>query len=34
MGDRRYLEITGEVLHRYSGLWFQDESYIISRHRD
>ncbi len=34
MGDRRYLEITGEVLHRYNGLWFQDESYIISRHRD
>ncbi len=34
MSDRRYLEVTGEVLHRHNGLWFQDESYIISRHRD
>ena len=34
MGDRRYLEVTGEVLRKHNGLWFQDESYIISRHRD
>jgi hypothetical protein len=33
MSDRRYLEVTGEVLRRHNGLWFQDESYIISRHR-
>ncbi len=34
IGDRRYLDITGEVLYKHSGLWFWDESYIISRHRD
>ena len=34
MGDRRYLEVTGDVLRKHNGLWFQDESYIISRHRD
>ena len=34
IGDRRYLDITGEVLHRHGGLWFWDESFIISRHRD
>ena len=34
IGDRRYLDITGEILHKHGGLWFRDESYIISRHRD
>ena len=34
IGDRRYLDITGEVLHKHGGLWFWDESFIISRHRD
>ena len=34
ISDRRYLEVTGDVLRRHNGLWFQDESYIISRHRD
>jgi len=34
MGDRRYLEATGEVLHRHGGLWFLDESFVISRKRD
>ncbi len=29
-----YLEATREVLHRYGGLWFWDESYVISRKRD
>lgn len=33
IGDRRYLEVTREVLRKHSGLWFWDESYIISRHR-
>jgi hypothetical protein len=34
IGDRRYLDVTSSVLHRHGGLWFWDESYIISRHRD
>lgn len=29
-----YLEATKEVLRRYGGLWFWDESYVISRRRD
>jgi len=34
MGDRRYLEATQEVLHKHGGLWFLDESFVISRKRD
>jgi hypothetical protein len=34
IGDRRYLDVTSDVLHRHGGLWFWDESFIISRHRD
>jgi hypothetical protein len=34
MGDRRYLEATSDVLHRHGGLWFLDESFVISRKRD
>jgi hypothetical protein len=34
MGDRRYLEATQEVLRRHGGLWFLDESFVISRKRD
>jgi hypothetical protein len=30
----RYLEATREVLRRHNGLWFYDESYVISRRRD
>jgi hypothetical protein len=29
-----YLDATREVLHRHDGLWFWDESYVISRKRD
>ncbi len=29
----RYLEVTREVLREYGGLWFQDESYVVSRPR-
>jgi hypothetical protein len=29
-----YLDATREVLQRHQGLWFNDESYIISRKRD
>ncbi len=31
--DRRYLDATQEVLHKHGGLWFWDESYVISRKR-
>jgi hypothetical protein len=34
VSDRRYLDATNEVLQQYGGLWFQDESYIVSRKRD
>jgi len=34
MGDRGYLEATQEVLRRHGGLWFLDESFVISRKRD
>jgi hypothetical protein len=34
MGDRAYLEATSNVLHRHGGLWFLDESFVISRKRD
>jgi len=33
MSDGRYLEATRAVLQRAGGLWFQNESYVISRHR-
>ena len=33
MSDGRYLEATRSVLQRSGGLWFQNESYVISRHR-
>ena len=29
-----YLDATREVLRRHNGLWFYDESYVISRRRD
>jgi hypothetical protein len=31
--DRFYLDATREVLRRQGGLWFLDESYVISRRR-
>ncbi len=34
IGRMRYLEVTAEVLQRHGGLWFWDESYVISRRRD
>ena len=30
----RYLDATRDVLRKYNGLWFYDESYVISRRRD
>jgi hypothetical protein len=32
--DGRYLNATSEVLHKHGGLWFFDESYVISRKRE
>jgi hypothetical protein len=32
--DRRYLDVTREVLQKYNGLWFWDESYVISHRLD
>ncbi len=32
--DGRYLDVTREVLCRNGGLWFNDESYVISRRRE
>jgi hypothetical protein len=34
VGDPRYIEATREVLHERGGLWFYDESYVISRRRE
>ena len=31
--DGSYIEATRDVLHRNNGLWFLDESYVISRRR-
>ena len=33
VGDGRYLAPTREVLREHGGLWFYDESYVISRRR-
>jgi hypothetical protein len=34
MMSGRYLETTKQVLRKHNGLWFNDESYVISRKRD
>jgi len=33
VGDRKYLDATREVLQHHGGLWFLDESYVVSRKR-
>ena len=33
LGERRYLDATREVLQAHGGLWFLDESYVVSRKR-
>ncbi len=33
MGSRRYLDAAREVLQAHGGLWFLDESYVVSRKR-
>jgi hypothetical protein len=34
VANRQYLEATQAVLQQHNGLWFNDESYVISRRRD
>jgi len=34
VADGRYLAATSEVLREHGGLWFYDESYVISRRRE
>ena len=34
MTDNAYIEATREVLQQYGGLWFWDESFVISRKRE
>jgi SAM-dependent methyltransferase len=34
VANGRYLDATRDVLHGRGGLWFHDESYVISRRRD
>ena len=33
LGERKYLEATREVLQAHGGLWFLDESFVVSRKR-
>jgi hypothetical protein len=33
VGERKYLDATREVLQAHGGLWFLDESYVVSRKR-
>jgi hypothetical protein len=33
IGERGYLDATREVLQAHGGLWFLDESYVVSRKR-
>jgi hypothetical protein len=34
VANRQYLEATQSVLQEHNGLWFNDESFVISRRRD
>jgi hypothetical protein len=34
IGERKYLDATRDVLQEHGGLWFLDESYVVSRKRD
>jgi len=33
IGERKYLDATREILQAHDGLWFLDESYVVSRKR-
>lgn len=34
LGGSDYLEATAKVLHKHNGLWFNDESFVVSRKAD
>ncbi len=34
LGNRKYLDVTRDVLKKHGGLWFWDESFSITRRRD
>jgi hypothetical protein len=34
LSERNYMDATNAVLQEYGGLWFNDESYVISRKRN
>ena len=34
LNDGRYLAAARDVVHKYGGLWFNDESFVISRRKD
>ena len=34
MADSRYLQATREVLQKHDGLWFFDESFVVTRRRN
>jgi hypothetical protein len=34
LGGSEYLEATAKILHRHNGLWFNDESFVVSRKPD
>ncbi len=31
LGSTRYLQATADILHKHGGLWFNDESFVVSR---
>ena len=31
LSSTEYLEATSRILHKHNGLWFNDESFVISR---
>jgi len=34
MREGRYLEVTQQVLNEHGGLWFNDESFVVTRRGD
>ncbi len=34
LNSREYLEATARILHKHNGLWFNGESFVVSRRRD
>jgi hypothetical protein len=34
IAENDYLDATRSVLNEYNGLWFNDESFVVSRRRD